>query len=61
MSNTEIENELRLAMVEETSALGVPPGLAHRVVRGVDRGGGLVRRPWPWSPRPCWRRPYPAT
>ncbi|MER5627175.1 hypothetical protein ABT061_39755 [Streptosporangium sp. NPDC002544] len=33
-----IENELRLAMVEETSALGVPPGLAHRVVQGANRG-----------------------
>ncbi|MGJ6964463.1 hypothetical protein ACSDR0_21370 [Streptosporangium sp. G11] len=33
-----IENELRLAMVEETSALGVPPGLAHRVVQGAKRG-----------------------
>ncbi|GAA4210990.1 hypothetical protein GCM10022252_79510 [Streptosporangium oxazolinicum] len=38
MPNTEIENELRLAMIEETSALGVPPGLAHRVVRDADRG-----------------------
>ncbi|WP_030921121.1 hypothetical protein [Streptosporangium amethystogenes] len=33
-----VENELRQAMIEETSALGVPPGLAHRVVQGADRG-----------------------
>ncbi|MFB9681463.1 hypothetical protein [Streptosporangium vulgare] len=32
-----VEQELRLAMVEETSALGVPPGLAHRVVQGAKR------------------------
>ncbi|MFF3440327.1 hypothetical protein [Streptosporangium sp. NPDC002721] len=32
-----IEDELRLALVEETSALGVPPGLAHRVVQGAKR------------------------
>ncbi|WP_436762763.1 hypothetical protein [Streptosporangium sp. V21-05] len=32
-----VEHELRLAMVEETSALGVPPGLAHRVVQGARR------------------------
>ncbi|MEU8385015.1 hypothetical protein [Streptosporangium sp. NPDC048865] len=33
-----IEHELRLAMVEETSSLGVPPGLAHRVVQDAKRG-----------------------
>ncbi|MER5650051.1 hypothetical protein [Streptosporangium sp. NPDC002524] len=32
-----VEHELRLAMVEETSALGVPPGLAHRVAQGANR------------------------
>ncbi|MGS2647523.1 hypothetical protein [Streptosporangium sp. LJ11] len=32
-----VEHELRLAMVEETSALGAPPGLAHRVVQGARR------------------------
>ncbi|MEU4540703.1 hypothetical protein AB0G15_38315 [Streptosporangium sp. NPDC023825] len=33
-----VEQELRLAMVEETAALGAPPGLAHRVVQGARRG-----------------------
>ncbi|MEU4404431.1 hypothetical protein AB0F88_07900 [Streptosporangium sp. NPDC023963] len=33
-----VERELRLAMVEETAALGAPPGLAHRVVQGARRG-----------------------
>ena len=32
-----VENELRQAMIEETSGLGVPSELAHQVVRRADR------------------------